>query len=60
MSNLFRYFGIQNKNNDYYFKEEWEQWEKEGKIKLSIAESRPSEGEKKYVQHKLEEDVEFL
>lgn len=34
------YFGIQNRNNDFYFGDEWTRLEKEGKIKLRIAESR--------------------
>lgn len=34
------YFGIQNRNNDFYFGDEWTRLEEEGKIKLRIAESR--------------------
>lgn len=37
---MFLYFGIQNKENDFYFREDWEKWEKEGILKVRVAESR--------------------
>lgn len=56
---LFSYFGIQNKNLDFYFKQEWEDLEKGGKIKLRIAESRASD-KKCYVQNLIKEDKPFF
>lgn len=49
------YYGIQNKDNDFFFGEEWIELEKQGKIKLRIAESRAGE-DKVYVQDLIKED----
>ena len=52
---MYLYYGIQNKENDFYFGEDWEKWEKEGIVSLRIAESRKTEN-KVYVQDLLKED----
>lgn len=44
---------------DFYFREEWEALEKEGKIKLRVAESRAAD-KKCYIQSLVKEDKQFF
>lgn len=53
------YFGCRNKDADYIYQEELEEWEKEGVLELYTAFSR-DQAEKRYVTHLLRETGERL
>lgn len=57
-SNTYLYFGCRYKNSDFYFREELEQYAREGYIQLRVAFSR--EGAKQYVQDLLVEDSDLV
>lgn len=49
---LIFYYGCQKLDCDYYFRSEWEQFEKDGLVKMRVATSR--EGDQLYVQKLME------
>lgn len=53
------YFGCRNRSKDFHFREDLEQWSKEGVISLHCAFSRDQD-HKIYVQHLIEQNVEEL
>ncbi|CAK3932570.1 NADPH--cytochrome P450 reductase [Lecanosticta acicola] len=55
------FFGCRNKNDDFIYKDEWEQWSKDmnGQFELVTAFSREQE-KKVYVQHRLKERAEEI
>ncbi|MEM9985682.1 MAG: hypothetical protein AAF804_11385, partial [Bacteroidota bacterium] len=51
-------FGLRNQYRDYLYQDEFEAWESEGLIeRILLAESRPDQGEKTYVQDLLVQNV---
>lgn len=57
---IFRYFGIQSEDNDYFFDEEWKAFEKQRLLEVKLAQSRKDPAKKLYVQNLLEEDVDYI
>lgn len=53
------YFGCRHNNQDYIYKEELEQYEKDGDVKLNLAFSR-DQAHKIYVTHLLEKNMDEL
>lgn len=53
------FFGEWTRKGEYFYEEEWTRWEKEGKVRLSLAFSR-DQNEKVYVQHLMESSAEEL
>ncbi|MDO7905947.1 bifunctional cytochrome P450/NADPH--P450 reductase [Paenibacillus sp. JX-17] len=54
------YFGCRNPEHDYLYREEFEQAEHEGLVKLHTAFSRVTGQDKCYVQHRIKEDSAVL
>ncbi|MCL4145024.1 UNVERIFIED_CONTAM: hypothetical protein GTU68_001850, partial [Idotea baltica] len=52
-------FGCRGKEKDFFFKDEWEQQSKEGKLQLFCAFSRDQE-DKIYIQHVMKENYSLL
>ncbi|KAK4055080.1 NAPDH-dependent diflavin reductase [Microbotryomycetes sp. JL201] len=48
------FFGCRSVEKDFYFREQWEQFKREGVLTLSVAPSRDQD-DKVYVQHKIPE-----
>ena len=53
------FFGEWNRQYDFFYKEDWEEFEKKGHLSLDLAFSRDQE-DKIYVQHKMKEKGEEL
>jgi len=54
------YFGCRDRDLDFLYKSELLRWEQENIIQLRTAFSRENPKQKVYVQHKIEEDGEFI
>jgi cytochrome P450/NADPH-cytochrome P450 reductase len=54
------YYGIQNEDTDYYFKEDFIRYQKEGIVEIRLAQSRKDLNHKQYVQELVEEDKEHF
>lgn len=48
------FFGERNKESDYFYRQEFETWRADGKLRLDLAFSR-DQAEKIYVQHRMQE-----
>lgn len=53
------FFGCRSESKDFYFRSEWEELTKAGKLRLFTAFSRDQE-EKVYVQHRVRENAALL
>lgn len=53
------FFGERNRQFDYFYEEDWEQWTSQGKLKVDLAFSR-DQPEKIYVQHRMYENAKEL
>ena len=53
------FFGERNRRSDYFYKDEWEGWMAQGKLRLDLAFSR-DQTEKVYVQHKMLDNAKEL
>lgn len=54
------YYGIQNEDTDFYFRSDFEQYEKEGIIEIKLAQSRKDPNKKVYVQELVEADKQYF
>jgi len=54
------YYGIQNESTDYYFRQDFEQYEKDGIVEIKLAQSRKDPNHKQYIQELVEQDKEWL
>lgn len=50
------YYGIQNEDFDFYFRQDFEEYEKEGIVEIKLAQSRKDPNKKVYIQEVVEED----
>ncbi len=53
------FFGERNRNSDFFYEQDWNQWISSGKLKLELAFSR-DQPDKIYVQHKMYENGKTL
>jgi len=56
---MILYFGARHRHEEWLYGDEWEQYEKEGLVKLGLAFSRDQK-EKVYIQHKIDADGDLL
>ncbi len=54
------YYGIQHEDNDFYFKDDFQKYEKEGIVEIKIAQSRKDPNHKQYIQELVEQDKELF
>lgn len=50
------YYGIQNEDHDYYFRSDFEEFEKQGLVEIRLAQSRKDPNKKTYIQELVEQD----
>lgn len=60
VGNMTLFFGGRYSKTEYYYREEFEGYEKEGLLKCCNAWSRDTPGKKVYVQHKIKEEEDAI